>query len=53
MTKRQLWLRVTEHLDLPLLAGMLMLMMVSLLTLYSASEHNFDRVLAQLAAELG
>jgi rod shape determining protein RodA len=47
MTRRQLWQRITEHLDLPLLAGMLMLMAVSLLTLYSASEHNFDRVLAQ------
>ena len=47
MTRRQLWQRITEHLDLPLLAGMLMLMMVSLLTLYSASEHNFERVLAQ------
>jgi rod shape determining protein RodA len=47
MTRRQLWQRITQHLDLPLLAGMLMLMMVSLLTLYSASEHNFERVLAQ------
>ena len=47
MTRRQLWLRIIEHLDLPLLAGMGLLMLASLLTLYSASDHNLDRVLAQ------
>ena len=47
MTRRQIWLKITEHLDLPLLAGMGLLMMVSLLTLYSASDHNFERVMAQ------
>jgi rod shape determining protein RodA len=47
MTRRQLWQRFIAHLDLPLLAGMALLMTASLLTLYSASDHNFDRVLAQ------
>ncbi|MCX7193450.1 MAG: rod shape-determining protein RodA [Proteobacteria bacterium] len=47
MTRRQIWQRIIAHLDLPLLAGMGMLMAASLLTLYSASDHNFDRVLAQ------
>jgi len=32
---------------LPLLAGMALLMVASLLTLYSASDHNFERVMAQ------
>lgn len=47
MTRRQLWRRIISHLDLPLLAGMGLLMAASLLTLYSASDHNFERVLAQ------
>ncbi len=47
MTRRELWRRITQHLDFPLLAGMAMLMTASLLTLYSASDHNFERVLAQ------
>ena len=47
MTRRQLLQRLVAHLDLPLLAGMGMLMLASLLTLYSASDHNFERVLAQ------
>jgi rod shape determining protein RodA len=47
MTRRQLWQGFIAHLDLPLLAGMGLLMLASLLTLYSASDHNFDRVLAQ------
>ncbi len=47
MTRRQLWEKITAHLDLPLLLGMGLLMAASLLTLYSASDHNFERVLAQ------
>jgi rod shape determining protein RodA len=47
MTRRQLWQYIVAHLDLPLLAGMGLLMVASLLTLYSASDHNFERVLAQ------
>ncbi len=47
MTRRQLLKRIMAHLDRPLLAGMAMLMAVSLLTLYSAGEHSWDRVMAQ------
>jgi rod shape determining protein RodA len=47
MTRQRLWQAIIRHLDLPLLAGMGLLMVASLLTLYSASDHNFDRVLAQ------
>jgi rod shape determining protein RodA len=49
MTRKQLWRRILAHLDLPLLAGMGMLMAASLLTLYSASDHSIERVLAQSA----
>ncbi len=47
MTRRQLWQHIICHLDLPLLAGIGLLMLASLLTLYSAGDHNFDRVMAQ------
>jgi rod shape determining protein RodA len=47
MTKRQFWQRIIAHLDLPLLAGMGLLMAASLLTLYSASDHNLERVMSQ------
>ena len=47
MTRRQLWQRLTVHLDFPLLLGMSMLMVISLMTLYSASDQNIDRVLSQ------
>ncbi|OIO77287.1 MAG: rod shape-determining protein RodA [Gallionellaceae bacterium CG1_02_56_997] len=47
MTRRQLWLRIIAHIDPPLLLGMGLLMGISLLTLYSASGQNFERVLAQ------
>ena len=47
MTRRQLWRRIIAHLDLPLLAGMGLLMIVSLLTLYSASDHSLERVTSQ------
>jgi rod shape determining protein RodA len=47
MTRRQLWQRISAHLDMPLLAGMALLMLASLLTLYSASDHNFERVMSQ------
>ncbi len=47
MTRRQLWLRIIAHIDLPLLSGMGLLMGISLLTLYSASGQDFERVLAQ------
>jgi rod shape determining protein RodA len=47
MTRRQLWQRIVAHLDMPLLAGMSLLMLASLLTLYSASDHNLERVMSQ------
>ncbi|MDX8378844.1 MAG: rod shape-determining protein RodA [Gallionella sp.] len=47
MTRRQLWQHIIGHLDFPLLAGMGLLMLASLITLYSASDHNFERVFAQ------
>lgn len=47
MTRRQLWQHIIGHLDFPLLAGMCLLMLASLLTLYSASDHNIERVIAQ------
>ena len=47
MTRRQLVQYIVGHLDLPLLAGMGLLMLASLFTLYSASDHNLERVLAQ------
>ena len=49
MTRRQLWRYIIGHIDLPLLAGMGMLMLASLVTLYSASDHNMEKVLAQVA----
>jgi len=47
MTKRQLWLRFIAQLDLPLLAGIGLLMITSLLILYSASDGSWGRVLGQ------
>ncbi len=47
MTRRQLWQRIIAHLDLPLLSGMSLLMVASLLTLYSASDHNMGHVMSQ------
>jgi rod shape determining protein RodA len=47
MTRRQLLRRISAHLDMQLLAGIGMLMVVSLLTLYSASDHSMERVMMQ------
>jgi rod shape determining protein RodA len=47
MTRQQLWQRILEHLDLPLLAGIGMLLMTSLLVLFSASDGNWLVVLRQ------
>ena len=49
MTRRLLWQRFTAHLDLVLLAGLGLLVLVSLVTLYSASDGGWSRVFAQLA----
>jgi rod shape determining protein RodA len=48
MTRRQLWLRFITHLDLPLLLGIGLLMLVSLLVLYSADNAGWGRPLSQL-----
>jgi rod shape determining protein RodA len=46
---RKLWKRFIMHLDPALMAGLGLLMLTSLLVLYSASDGNWSRVLAQLA----
>jgi rod shape determining protein RodA len=48
MTKRQKWLRFVAHLDLPLLLGIVLLMLVSLLVLHSADSASWNRPLSQM-----
>ncbi|OGB95949.1 MAG: rod shape-determining protein RodA, partial [Burkholderiales bacterium RIFCSPLOWO2_12_FULL_67_210] len=48
MTKRQLWLRFIAHLDLPLLLGIGLLMLTSLVVLYSADNASWGRPLSQM-----
>ena len=48
MTRRQLWLRFIAHLDLPLLLGIGLLMLTSLLVLYSADNAGWSRPLNQM-----
>ncbi len=48
MTRRQLWQRIIAHLDPPLLLGIGLLMLTSLLVLYSADNANWHRPLSQL-----
>ena len=47
MTKRQLWLRFIAHLDPMLLLGLVLLMLTSLMILFSASDGSWLRVAAQ------
>ncbi|HEX5338448.1 MAG TPA: rod shape-determining protein RodA [Gallionella sp.] len=47
MTRQQLWQRFTAHLEPVLLLGIVMLMLVSLLILFSASDGNWGRVFGQ------
>ncbi len=47
MTRRQFWKRLTRHIDPVLMAGVGLLLLLSLLTLYSASSGSWLRVLAQ------
>lgn len=47
MTRRQLWQRFSAHIDPILLLGISLLMLTSLVVLYSAGEGNFSRVLGQ------
>ena len=49
MTKRELWQRFKKHLDLPLLAGIGVLLLISLLVLFSADNASWHRPLSQLA----
>jgi rod shape determining protein RodA len=48
MTRRQLWQRFNAHLDQPLLIGILLLLLISLLVLFSADNANVDQALKQL-----
>lgn len=47
MTKRQMWLRFIAHLDPLLLLGISLLMLTSLMILFSASDGNWLRVAGQ------
>lgn len=48
MTRRQLWQRFIAHLDRQLLLGIGLLMLTSLLVLYSADNASWDRPMSQL-----
>lgn len=48
MTKRQLWQRFIAHLDIPLLLGISLLLLTSLLVLYSADNAGWGYPLNQL-----
>ena len=48
MTRRQLWQRFIAHLDRPLLLGIGLLLLTSLLVLYSADNASWDRPLSQM-----
>ena len=47
MTRRQLWQRLVAHLDPPLLLGISLLLLSSLLVLYSADNASWNRPLSQ------
>ncbi len=48
MTRQQLWRRFNAHLDRPLLIGILLLLLVSLLVLFSADNASIDQALKQM-----
>ena len=48
MTKRQLWLRLIAHIDPPLMLGIGLLMLTSLIVLFSADNASFGQPLKQL-----
>jgi len=48
MTRRQLWLRFIAHIDRPLLLGIALLLLTSLLVLYSADNASWEQPLKQL-----
>ena len=47
MTKRQFWQRIIAHVDRPLMLGIGLLMLTSLLILYSAGDGSWSRVFGQ------
>jgi rod shape determining protein RodA len=49
MTRRQLWLRFIAHIDPPLMLGIGLLMLTSLIVLYSADNASFGQPLKQMA----
>ena len=49
MTRRQLWLRFTAHIDRPLLLGIGLLLLTGLLVLYSADNASWAQPLRQTA----
>jgi rod shape determining protein RodA len=48
MTRRQLWLAITKNIDRQLLLGISLLMMASVVTLFSADNANWGAPLSQL-----
>jgi len=48
MTKRQFWLRIIAHIDQQLMLGISLLLLTSLLVLYSADNASWDRPLNQM-----
>lgn len=48
MTRRQFWMRFTKQIDRPLLLGISLLMLTSLLVLYSADNANWGKPSSQL-----
>jgi len=48
MTREQLWRRFNAHLDRPLLVGVLLLLLISLLVLFSADNASIDQPLKQM-----
>ena len=48
MTRRQIWLRIVAHIDRQLLLGIGLLLLTSLLVLYSADNASWSRPLSQM-----
>ena len=48
MTRRQIWQRFIAHLDRPLLLGLFLLLLVSLMVLYSADNASWGQALKQM-----
>ncbi|OGS97388.1 MAG: rod shape-determining protein RodA, partial [Gallionellales bacterium RBG_16_56_9] len=48
MIRRQLWQRLTAHIDRPLMLGIVLLLLTSLLVLYSADNASLSQVMNQM-----